>query len=453
MNQILSCKKAKVLLNSEDVFYFELICNSRELYRVDNLVACEKWIEVINSSCIYAKFWSCLSQKYKKTSEYLFNAKTDTIIIDSETGEVRVQGKNKKVYKLPRASPNYSKTIKEQEVKLVEDSTLLKGINYESFEKLELLGSGTFGNVFKVKYINNGHIYAMKAINKTNLKKKQLTRLAITECNILKQANNPFIIKVHFSFQTADHLYIVLDYCEGGDLGFILREMTLEEEEAKFFIAELIIAIRYLHSMNVLYKDLKPDNVLIDSEAHIKLADFNLSKENINSYTSKNPCNGSLLHLSPEIIEKRGVGKAADIYDLGAIIYEMISGTPPFFSKVKDKETLYSNTKKNDLMLHDYFSDDLKHLLKSLLNKNPNERMGVNDNLDIRFHPWFDSIDWELLEAKKIKPPINLCEVKKAALLSEKNQKKKIPFDHKNAFQEEKRVNFTFVRPQSPENI
>lgn len=446
MSRILRCTKAKVFLTSDDIFYFELICDSRELYRVDNLVACETWVNVINSSCIYAKFWSCLSQKYKKTSDYLSNEKTETIIIDGDTGEIRTQSRNKGVYNLPKVMmPNHSKSAtKEQSVKLIEDSTLLNGMGYESFEKLELLGSGIFGNVYKVRYLNNGQIYAMKAINKANLKKKQLINNAITECNILKQANNPFIIKLHFSFQTADHLYMVLDYCEGGDLGFILREMSFEEEEAKFYIAELITVIRYLHSMNVIYRDLKPDNILIDSEGHIKLADFNLSKENKNCKPQKSLC-GFSSNLSPEMVELKGEGKAADIYGIGAIIYEMIAGTPPFFSK---KITM------NKLLLHKYISDDLNHLLKSLLNENPNKRMGVNDNLDIRFHPWFDSINWKLLEAKKLQPPLNLCNIRKAALNNK--YKNRIVCEDKIKIKDEKDkegkvINFTFVRPQSPD--
>lgn len=247
-------------------------------------------------------------------------------------------------------------------MKLQEDATLLQGITFNSFEILSTLGSGTFGKVFKVRLISNGKIYAMKVINKKYLIRNQQLRYAVTECNVLKAISHPFILKLHYAFQTPDHLYMILDYCPGGDLSFHIVKNLFEEEEAAFFIAELILAIEHLHAHDIIYRDLKPENILIDSEGHIKLADFGLAKENVsNDKTTTSFC-GSPAYLSPEMVNRRGVGKAADIYGIGACLYEMISGTPPFYAQ--DLHVMYRNISKNKLMLHDYFSDSLKSLLK-----------------------------------------------------------------------------------------
>ena len=294
---------------------------------------------------------------------------------------------------------------------MIEDSSLTKGINFSSFDILETLGSGTFGKVFKVRLKTTGNIYAMKIINKKYLIKNQQLRYAVTECNVLKQAQHPFIITLHFAFQTPDHLYMILDYCPGGDLSFHIVRNLFEEDEAKFFIAELILAIEHLHNLDIIYRDLKPENILIDCEGHVKLADFGLAKEKVSDNKVAQSFCGSPAYLAPEMVNRRGVGKSADIYGVGAVLYEMISGTPPFYAH--DLSTMYNNISKNKLMLHDIFSDELKDLLKLLLNKDPKNRIGVGSKEEIKKHPFFYDIDWERLYKKKIEPPINLVECKK----------------------------------------
>jgi serum/glucocorticoid-regulated kinase 2 len=250
----------------------------------------------------------------------------------------------------------------DEDVKLIEDSSLTKGINFSSFEIIETLGSGTFGKVFKVRLKETKEIFAMKIINKKYLIRNQQLRYAVTECNVLKQTQHPFIIKLHYAFQTPDHLYMILDYCPGGDLSFHIVRNLFEEDEARFFIAELVLAIEHLHSLDIIYRDLKPENILIDAEGHIKLADFGLAKEKVADNKVAQSFCGSPAYLAPEMVNRRGAGKSADIYGIGAVLYEMISGTPPFYAH--DLNTMYNNIAKNELMLHDYFSDELKDLLK-----------------------------------------------------------------------------------------
>lgn len=359
------------------------------MYRTKSLKSCEKWIEIFNSAIIFNKFWSKLIVNNSGCSEYIFNLKDENILIEfediqkkkdknSKTNKQEIKGisqekvgdsftseksKNSENKKKRRANP-YTKVAeeKEEDVKLTEDSSLTKGITFESFEILETLGSGTFGKVFKVCLKGTNNIYAMKIINKKFLIKNQQLRYAVTECNVLKQAKHPFIITLHYAFQTPDHLYMILDYCPGGDLSYHIIKNLFEEDEAKFFIAELVLAIENLHNLDIIYRDLKPENILIDSEGHIRLADFGLAKENVSSNKIAQSFCGSPAYLAPEMVNRRGVGKAADIYGIGAVLYEMISGTPPFYAH--DLSTMYKNIANNNLMLPDYFSEELKDLLK-----------------------------------------------------------------------------------------
>ena len=155
---------------------------------------------------------------------------------------------------------------------------------------------------------------------------------------------------------------MVLDYCPGGDLSFHLTRELFEENEAKFFIAELILAIEHLHNLDIIYRDLKPENILIDSEGHIKLADFGLAKEKMTGNKLTNSFCGSPAYLSPEMVSKIGVGKSADIYGIGAVLYEMLTGMPPFYNERLSK--LYKNIKKNKVVFPNYVSQDARSLLK-----------------------------------------------------------------------------------------
>ena len=182
----------------------------------------------------------------------------------------------------------------------------------------------------------------MKVLKKSVLVKNKHLKYAITEANVLKRADHPYIIKMHFSFQTPEYLYMILDYCPGGDLSIHLQERQIfEENEAKFYIAEVILAMEFLHSMDVLYWDLKPENILIDDEGHVKMADFGLAKEGITDKKMARSFCGSPAYLAPEMLGTWGVGKSADVYQVGAVLYEFLVGLPPYYTENIKK--LYEN--------------------------------------------------------------------------------------------------------------
>ena len=335
-------------------------------------------------------------------------------------------------------------------INIIKDSN--KGIKFADYIILGLLGTGSFGRVFKVKLKDDpsSKIYAMKVINKNILIRKKQMKYAVGECNVLKRCDCPFIVKLYFSFQTMENLYLIEEYCPGGDLQNHLKVSLLEEEEAKFYIAEVILAIEHLHDLNIIYRDLKPENILIGEDNHIILADFGLAKEGIEGNLLSRSFCGSPAYLPPETLNLKGVGKSGDIYGIGAVLYEMISGTPPFYAN--EINVLFKKIKNCQVVLHHYFSEDLKDLMKKLLEKDPDKRFGVFDKNEIKQHPFFKGIDWEKLEKKEINPPINFIKQKNIndQIFTENKNAKKINFtdvDYNDNNKFSKRVkNFTFIR-------
>ena len=311
---------------------------------------------------------------------------------------------------------------------------------------MELIGGGSFGKIFKVKQKNTSKIYAMKVLNKSYLIQKKLLRYAITECNVLKNSDCPFILKLHYSFQTPENLYMILDYCPIGDLSYQIQINLFEEDEAKFYIAELILAIEYLHKRDIIYRDLKPENILIDEDYHIKLADFGLAKENVKNDTPNKTFCGSPQYLSPEMLSKEGTTKSSDIYGIGAILFEMVTGAPPFYSQ--DVDLMYKNISENNLMFPEIFSEELKDLLRKMLDKDPKKRIGIgNDKQDLKNHPFFADIDWDLIFKKKIIPPVEMVDIREEYDLKEKVDFKDEDYNKNNKFL--KRIpGFTFIKKE-----
>ena len=461
LRDIVECNRIPMSFKEGNEFCFTLSIQENgqsepfeEKYMAHKAQIYEKWVEMINRSVSFVKFWDKVKIKFSNAkdqiNEYLKEIKFDVMYLDSDTGDIKlydINGKlktvqkklieeneeeeededdgydNNNIFDLDLNSnnnkinnnPNFSENPNSE--KLIEDSSIKYGITFDSFEILSLLGIGSFGKVCKVRMKKTGKIYAMKILNKNFLIKNKILKHAITECNILKKSSSPFIITLHYAFQTPDNLYMILDYCPGGDLDFHIQIRIFEEEEAKFYIAELILAIEYLHINNILYRDLKPENILIHSDGHIKLADFGLARENVKDGVTKSFC-GSPSYLSPEMIQKRESTKASDIYGIGAVLYEMMSGYTPFYGN--DLKTLYTNITQKKLMFPEYFSKKAKNLLKKLLEKNPEKRIDLED---IKKHKFFEGIDWNELEVKNIKPPRDLNKMKENYFNEHKNDK------------------------------
>ncbi|XP_053982281.1 RAC serine/threonine-protein kinase isoform X2 [Hylaeus anthracinus] len=285
-------------------------------------------------------------------------------------------------------------------------STGKKKVTLENFEFLKVLGKGTFGKVILCREKATGHLYAIKILRKEVIIRKDEVAHTLTESRVLRTTNHPFLISLKYSFQTADRLCFVMEYVNGGELFFHLRRSRIfGEDRTRFYGAEIISALGYLHSQGIIYRDLKLENLLLDKDGHIKIADFGLCKEDITyGRTTKTFC-GTPEYLAPEVLEDNDYGRAVDWWGVGVVMYEMICGRLPFYNK--DHEKLFTLIVMEEVKFPRTISNEAKDMLGGLLIKDPNKRLGggPNDAKEIMDHAFFSSIDWSDLVQKKIPPP------------------------------------------------
>lgn len=279
----------------------------------------------------------------------------------------------------------------------------------ENFEILGEVGEGSFGKIFCVKHQDN-HIslqngkpkeerYALKAYDKAKMLGSNIIRFLFTEKKIMANFDHPFLVKLHSTFQDKNSLYLRMDYCEYKDLSRYVCQV--DEYQLRILICELVLGIKALHSQGIIHRDIKPENIFVASDGHVKIGDFGLAKEKMRKGNLTRTFCGSVAYLPPEIIAKDGHGKSADWYLLGVLIYEMIVGTPPYFSR--DKETLFENILNGSLDLEPLgLKKSLKDLISRLIRRDPNKRLGAfRGARDIMTHPYFIGIDWEKIYRKE----------------------------------------------------
>ena len=274
-----------------------------------------------------------------------------------------------------------------------------------NFVCLALLGQGSFGEVYLVKKKDSNDFYAMKVLDKCRIAKQNIFKYVLTERNVLSVMHNPFIVKLNYAFQTSEKLFLLLDYCPGGDLSKQLQIQTrFSEEKAKFYICEIILALGELHKNNIIFRDLKPDNVVIDKEGHALLTDFGLSREGVvGKDLAKSFC-GSIAYLAPEMLKRCGHGKAVDWYLLGVLFYELLVGVPPYYTDNQDQ--IFKNIQKGDLYIPPFVSEKAQNLIRKLLKRNPNERLGSKRDVDeIKEDEYFSDVNWQKVYERKYKPP------------------------------------------------
>jgi len=280
----------------------------------------------------------------------------------------------------------------------------------DDFKKLNLIGKGTFGQVFLVQKLDTQRIYAMKVLSKKVIIQKKEIAHTIGERNILVRTattESPFIVGLKFSFQTPTDLFLVTDYMSGGELFWHLqREGRFNETRAKFYIAELILALEHLHRHDIVYRDLKPENILLDANGHIALCDFGLSKANLVGSETTNTFCGTTEYLAPEVLlDEAGYTKMVDYWSLGVLVFEMCCGWSPFYAE--DTQQMYRNIAFGKVRFpRDALSTEGRNFVKGLLNRNPKHRLGANRGAsELKAHPFFADVDWDALGKKKVVPP------------------------------------------------
>lgn len=257
-----------------------------------------------------------------------------------------------------------------------------------------------------VKHRTDGQFYAMKILRKENIVKRNQVEHTKTERSVLEIISHPFIVNLFYAFQTPKKLYMVLEYCGGGEIFFHLSRLgRFSEPKCRFYSSEIMTALEHLHGKSIIYRDMKPENLLLDTEGHVKVTDFGLSKEGIMDNISARTLCGTPEYLAPEILDKKGHGKAVDWYSLGALIYEMLTGLPPFYTRDRDK--LFDRIRRGDLSYPPYIRPEAKSLLQGLLCRDPEVRLGggPEDGAAIRGHAFFEEINFDDVVNRRLEPP------------------------------------------------
>ena len=351
---------------------------------------CE-WKNNASYSCS-SNYTNSSSGLFSSSNKFLNNIKKSKSYTNKENkSTVNFEDEKINSHLYQRCNSNPSKKSKKTKVKL------------EDFNFIRLIGIGSYGKVYVASRNSNNKLYAIKILNKDRINNKIQIKSINTERFILGKLNHPFIMRLNYAFQTKKSLYFITQFMHGGELNYhIYKEKNnyFSEGKTKFYAAEIILGLNYLHNNNCIYRDLKPENVLIDKNGHIKLTDFGLSKlcEDFPCKT-KSMC-GTPEYLAPEILFEKDYGIEVDWWSLGVIIYEMLSGYLPF--RIVPDEKITKSIYKTKIKIFKHFSLSAKDLVKKLLEYNPKKRIGYKQIIN---HPFFEDIDWNKIEKREIIPP------------------------------------------------
>ena len=287
------------------------------------------------------------------------------------------------------------------------------------YTSLAIIGRGAFGEVHVCREKKTGQIVAVKKIRKDVLKIKNQVIHIRNEQLFMSKVKSPWIVELKASFQEDDYLYLVMEYLPGGDfMNLLIKKDILTEDEAKFYTAELILAIENIHKLDCIHRDIKPDNVLIDKTGHIKLSDFGLAKvspkifeinnnnENIDfkpdSHQKNYSCVGTAYYVAPEVLKKKGYGPEVDWWSVGVIFFEMLFGYAPFHSKETNQVCHKVLNWQKYLVIPSKIkiSKEAEDLIWKLIN-NSNQRLGIGGAEEIKKHPFFKDVDWDNIRNTK----------------------------------------------------
>ncbi|KAF1987918.1 protein kinase A [Aulographum hederae CBS 113979] len=276
--------------------------------------------------------------------------------------------------------------------------------NLADFKIERTLGTGSFGRVHLVQSKHNQRYYAVKVLKKAQVVKMKQVEHTNDERKMLQRVKHPFLITLWGTFQDSKNLYMVMDFVEGGELFSLLRKsQRFPNPVAKFYAAEVTLALDYLHSFNIIYRDLKPENLLLDRHGHLKITDFGFAKEVPDITWTL--C-GTPDYLAPEVVASKGYNKSVDWWSLGILIFEMLCGFTPFWDGGSPMK-IYENILKGRVKYPPYIHPDAQDLLQKLITHDLTKRLGnlVGGSKDIMTHPWFAEVTWDRLAKKDIDAP------------------------------------------------
>ena len=341
-----------------------------------------------------------VTQKKEKKKDYSFSKMDPKFLID--TADFINQN-------LKEISANSEKDIKEEKKlrnTLFSRHKTVKSVELNDFQIIKVLGRGTFGKVCLVQYKPTKEYFAMKSLKKDVLLDMDQVQSTILEKKILQSLDHPFLVGMIFCFQTEERIYFIMPFIRGGELFQHLRtEKFFKEDKARFYAASMGLALDYLHNHGIVYRDIKPENILIGEDGYLKLIDFGMAKMLKGNEKATSFC-GTPEYLAPEIITGEGHNRAADWWSYGILIFEMLCGIPPFYCE--NTERMYDLITNAELRFPKRIqvSDNAKDLIKKLLIKQQDKRLGVNKGFEeIKTHPFFQGFDFDALLAKKLEAP------------------------------------------------
>uniref|UniRef100_A0AAQ4S6H1 Protein kinase C n=1 Tax=Gasterosteus aculeatus aculeatus TaxID=481459 RepID=A0AAQ4S6H1_GASAC len=281
--------------------------------------------------------------------------------------------------------------------------THLTRINVDHFVFHKVLGKGSFGKVLLAELKGRGEYFAVKALKKDVVLMDDDVECTMVEKRVLALAwENPFLTHLYSTFHTKEHLFFVMEYLNGGDLMFHIQEKgRFELNRTTFYSAEIICGLQFLHTKGIIYRDLKLDNVMLDHEGHIKIADFGMCKENVFGENRATTFCGTPDYIAPEILLGQKYSFSVDWWSFGVLLYEMLIGQSPFHGD--DEDELFESIRMDTPHYPRWINKEAEDLLERLFERDPTRRLGIVGN--IRSHPLFNNINWQALERREIEPP------------------------------------------------
>jgi protein kinase X len=280
----------------------------------------------------------------------------------------------------------------------------LSHLSMADFEPIEMIGKGTFGRVWLVRHIGTSRFLALKVLEKETIINSKQTQQVVREKEVLSECNDcPFIVSFVGSFQDRKRLYIVMEFVIGGELFTRLNSIKrMSVDDARFYMTEVISAISFLHHKEIIYRDLKPENIVLDALGHVRLVDFGFAR-----HLSRGRCTsfcGSPFYIAPEMLSNSSYGTSVDIWALGVLLFELLTGNPPFSGSTANE--VYRRILFSNVEVPTSLDSDSRDLLYALLDPSPDSRIGSKNGLeDVMKHRWFKGIDWDRVRSKETQAP------------------------------------------------